>query len=146
MPHIGNFFNPLDYFESPPTDGETKKAPSSDWAFDHKAAADDHHTPPELTLKVIAIGDWNMDSISQITVHHELTLTTIRQVFVLIRDDNDNIFRPIFCADPAGTCSGWFKMDVGDVVLIRLTDGDFDNTWHSATSYNRGWVLIWHTP
>ncbi|MBA7518426.1 hypothetical protein ES705_10496 [subsurface metagenome] len=43
MPHRGYFLNPLDYFESPPTDGETKKGPNSDWAFDHKADVAAHH-------------------------------------------------------------------------------------------------------
>jgi len=43
MPHRGDFFEPLDYFEAAPTDGETKKAPNSDWAFDHKADVAAHH-------------------------------------------------------------------------------------------------------
>ena len=43
MPHIGYFWNPLDWFEATPTDGETKKGPNSNWAFDHKANPNAHH-------------------------------------------------------------------------------------------------------
>lgn len=44
MPHVGYFFDPLLYFENPPSDGETKKGPNSDWGFDHKADPSAHHT------------------------------------------------------------------------------------------------------
>ena len=36
--------DPSEIFEDPPTDGETGKAPNSNWAYDHNANADAHHT------------------------------------------------------------------------------------------------------
>jgi len=48
MPHIGNFFFPEVWLEDTPTDNEVEKAPTSNWAFDHKAAVDDHHAWPPL--------------------------------------------------------------------------------------------------
>ncbi|OGN97552.1 MAG: hypothetical protein A2Y89_06715 [Chloroflexi bacterium RBG_13_51_18] len=35
--------DPTAIFENPPTNGETKKAPQSDWAYDHAADAAAHH-------------------------------------------------------------------------------------------------------
>lgn len=35
--------DPSEIFEDPPTDGETGKAPTSNWAFDHAADASAHH-------------------------------------------------------------------------------------------------------
>jgi len=35
--------DPSEIFEDPPTDGETGKAPNSNWAFDHAADASAHH-------------------------------------------------------------------------------------------------------
>jgi len=36
--------DPSEIFEDPPTDGQAGKAPTSNWAFDHKANASAHHT------------------------------------------------------------------------------------------------------
>ena len=36
--------DPSEIFEDPPTDGQAGKAPTSNWAFDHKADASAHHT------------------------------------------------------------------------------------------------------
>ena len=44
MPHTGNFFFPEKWFEDTPSDNEIEKGPTSNWAFDHKAAPNDHHT------------------------------------------------------------------------------------------------------
>ena len=41
--------DPSEIFEDPPTDGEAGKAPTSNWAHDHAADADAHHTKFTIT-------------------------------------------------------------------------------------------------
>lgn len=57
--------DPTELFENPPTEDESKKAPSSEWAFDHKATPNAHHTPP-------VAGDFNHNDLAGIGVsdHH----------------------------------------------------------------------------
>lgn len=147
MPHIGNFFDPTRYLEGTPTDGEVKKGPTSNWAFDHKAAPDDHHAPPELPHKVLEIGDWDMNGTTNIAVAHGLTLGNIRAVQVMVRKDDASFLAP-FCADIAisGFDDGYFTLSVSDITLYRKPGGQFDNTDYDTTPYNRGWIVIWHVP
>lgn len=52
-------------FENPPTEDETKKAPTSEWAYDHAANANAHHTPP-------VAGDFDHNDLANIGTddHH----------------------------------------------------------------------------
>lgn len=102
----------------------------------------------KLNTKVIDIGDWNMDATSGAGVTHGLTLSKIRSVSALIRNDADTIYYPL---------SGSGTALVGDVQMViegitatlvslsRQTGGNFDNTAFDSTSYNRGWITIQYT-
>jgi hypothetical protein len=94
-----------------------------------------------LTRKVVNIGDWNMyvsgggTGITTKSVLHGLTATNIRNVSVMIRDDNDveyyqglGVVTPLNI-DPAG---------------INLVCGAaFDSAYFNQEGgFNRGWVVI----
>jgi len=60
--------NPTGFLENPPTEDETKKAPTSEWAFDHAANVAAHHAKysdgeaimaPGTTKQVVTIGTYN---------------------------------------------------------------------------------------
>ena len=57
--------NPTAIFENPPTEDESKKAPTSEWAFDHAADVDAHHAPT-------VAGDLDHNDLANISVddHH----------------------------------------------------------------------------
>ena len=102
-----------------------------------------------LIQTTLDIGDWNMDSTTTVVVASGLTASKIRHVEVSIRNDtglaNDNI-HPLNFSPTAATVAGFWKVVDTDIVLSRVSSGEFDNTEYDATSYNRGWVTIWHTP
>ncbi len=99
----------------------------------------------ELYTKVIEIGDWNMDGTGFVDVVHNLTLTKIRMVSVLIINDAETISYNLINS-VSGTVDlyrgGWFDIDAANVTLNRSTNGFFDDTDFNATSFNRGWVTI----
>lgn len=49
--------DPSEIFENPPTDGETAKAPQSDWAYDHWKDPTAHHTAAILQSLLTTQGD-----------------------------------------------------------------------------------------
>ncbi len=150
--------SPEGLFEGVPTDGETNKGPTSNWAYDHENDASAHHakyTDAEartavsagLTLKIVNIGDWDMDGTITVTVAHGLTLSTIRRVEVLIRDDADGAYYDPSYSPADGSAGGGYGItyvDSTNVRLSRVTGGPFDATSFNATSFNRGWILIWY--
>lgn len=107
--------------------------------FSPRGVADD--AGANLNLKVLDIGDWNMDSTSTLNVAHGLTLSKIRKVSVQIREDSAASQRDLDYLDTAG----WFTADSTYIALARYAAGVFDNTSYDSTSYNRGWILIWYT-
>jgi hypothetical protein len=93
-------------------------------------------------VKIIDIGDWNMDSTAQVIVNHNLTLADIRNVSVLIRRDDDIIAYPLNHDDNATNIGGWFYVGSGAVFMFRSDPGKFSDTNFNATSFNRGWITI----
>lgn len=98
-----------------------------------------------LKVKVIDIGDWNMDTTASVNVAHGLTLANIRSVHVLVRNDADTSYYDSI---------GWVSSLLADlfhstngtnVVPQRLTAGFFDSATFDSTSFNRGWVTIFYT-
>lgn len=147
-------------FEEVPTNGEVNKGPTSNWAVDHKADAAAHHakyTDAEartavsagLKLKVIEMGDWNMDTTTTLAVAHGLTLSKIRALDGLVRSDDASTFYPPSRIDSSGLfTTGWGieSVDGTNVNLRRIDPGSFSNTSFDSTSFNRGWVLVWYDP
>ena len=104
----------------------------------------------DLRCKVIEIGDWNMVAFSNESIPHGLTYANIRNVSVMIRNDDDTLR---YMVPGYGQHDGGAVLDVSintvasaNIVLIRQTGGNFDSANFDATSYNRGWVTIWYVP
>jgi len=102
-----------------------------------------------LQIKVVNIGDWNMDSDATKAVAHGVTLSTIRAVFGVIRDDSGTRVSTLVAgfnlstANPdLGILGSGSGIDSTNVTLVRRTSGAFDSTDYNATSYNRGWVVL----
>jgi hypothetical protein len=93
--------------------------------------------------KIIEIGNWNMKSTASITVDHGLTFSKIRNVSVnIIRDDALAIY-PITVPNTDGYSAGNFIVFTTNVYLSCRTGGIFQiGDQFSATSYNRGWIVI----
>lgn len=101
-----------------------------------------------LNTKVIDIGDWNMDNEPTPipTPTHGLTLSKIRNVTVIIRNDADTIRSDINLRTggeiySAGATQG-VQCNATEVLIYRPINGLFDTTDYNSTTYNRGWITI----
>ena len=95
-----------------------------------------------LNIKIVNIGDWNIDADSETTVAHGLTLSKIRSISVIIRNDANNEHRDLG-AQTGGTSS--FQWIYANATNIVLRADSFANTNYDSTGYNRGWVTIHYT-
>jgi len=96
-----------------------------------------------LRTKIVQIGDWNMDSTQSVTIAHGLTYGNIRSVAAFIRNDANASVLPIDAANPLDwLCDGRLAWSSSSVVLSRRPSGFFDDNDYSATSYNRGFIVI----
>jgi len=95
-----------------------------------------------VKIKIIEMGDWNMDTSSNKTVAHGLTLAKIRQVACLIRSDSDAFRYPLEYEGGTGAPGGTYRIDATNVDMDRTASGPFDGVGYDSTSYNRGWVTI----
>lgn len=107
-------------------------------------AADLNKNTGGLNTKIVDIGDWNMSTTAILnTVAHGLTLSKIRTVTVLIRNDPDNNYTDFLADANSGTGDHYIAIDSTNITLSRA---DFFNDGnYVATSYNRGWVTIQYT-
>lgn len=97
-----------------------------------------------LRVKIIDIGDWDMDATGGVGIAHGLTQANIRSIQVVVRDDGGSLLYPLDYDLGAGA-SGRYLIASTNVNLTRATSGAFDSTNYNSTSYNRGWITIWHT-
>jgi hypothetical protein len=99
-----------------------------------------------LKTKVVEIGAWDMDTVTNVTVLHGIAdHTKIRSIDVLIRADSDGNRSQLNGADIAGTLGGKASTNsTTDILLQRTTGGTFDSASYNDTagSYNRGWITI----
>ncbi len=98
-----------------------------------------------LKKKIIEIGDWNMDTLTTKQVVHGLVdETKIRTITVVIRDDDNDTFRPLNSTlDGTLVIQGAVREVDGDnIALTRLIGGGFDSALFNSTSFNRGWITI----
>ena len=102
-----------------------------------------------LLCKIIEIGDWDMDAIHGVGIAHGLTLSKIRNVQAIVRNDSGSSFIPLTpgVSDvPTVEWEGWIaKIDSTDVTLAIRAGSIFDTVTYDSTSYNRGWITIWYT-
>jgi hypothetical protein len=98
-----------------------------------------------LKVKVVEIGDWDMDATATINVAHGLTYAKIRFATASIRNDGDTDVYMLAYTSAAGSLGGGVSWDNTNIALTRDSGGFFDNVVFDATSYNRGWITIWYT-
>lgn len=97
-----------------------------------------------LLTKVIATGDWNMDTTTGLNIAHGLDSTKIRTIAVFIRNDlSPTVYHEL---DYGAGQSGYGRWDAVNINLTRYDAGVFDNTNYDAVAYNRGWITIWYVP
>lgn len=101
-------------------------------------------------VKIIDIGDWNMNTTAVKAVAHGLTPSKIKGVEVMIR--NDAGAASALLASSAtinGTVDGvWGVGTTGgtDVSMERVSGGDYHSASYQATSFNRGFIKITYEP
>ena len=101
--------------------------------------------------KTLEIGDWNMDSLTVVSIDHGLgaQYNNIRSIEAIIRNDTDTMSHMIDevdnGADPNLIRGGIHEIDEnGFDILRRAGQTIFDSIDFNATSYNRGFVTIWY--
>lgn len=91
-----------------------------------------------LKVKMMEIGDWNMDSTENRFLLHNIDYTKIRFLYCMIRNDTNDLFVDLNFA-------GYLYLQSASptyVYLYRNLSGFFDNGSYDSTSYNRGWITI----
>ena len=101
----------------------------------------------KINTKIVDIGDWNMDTVPQVSINHGLTLSKIRGISVIIRNDADTLHTPLDISNYAASndfpqTEGRMEAGATVVVLDKRVTGYFDNANYDSTSYNRGWITI----
>lgn len=99
----------------------------------------------KINTQVIDIGDWNMDTTDTSAPAHSITLSKIRSVSALIRNDADNNYSNFLSVDSTETGEHSLEINASNINLRRGLGGLFDNANYTSTSYNRGWVIIQYT-
>lgn len=103
------------------------------------------HITGGIKRKVVSIGDWNMDALSQVSIPHGEAIADIIGMSCIIRNDTDT-GRISFIGDSVGIAALSYGSSMNvtstNIVLNRTTGGLFDNTSYNSTSYNRGWVIL----
>lgn len=95
-----------------------------------------------LRTKVIEIGDWNMDTTTNVSIAHGLTLANIRHLSVIIRDDDNATYYDLPTYNASGTSDEAVFANSINIRIFRSTAGTFDGSLFDSTSYNRGWIII----
>ena len=98
--------------------------------------------------KILELGEWNMDSTTDLIVDHGVVRDNIRSINVIIKKDDGNIF------DFVGSQTvavdevlqiAIYTINVRSIILTRDADGAFDNVNFNGTAStvpNRGWMII----
>jgi len=94
-----------------------------------------------VSVDTLNIGDWNMDATASVTISHGHTASKILYIMPMIRDDTPTNYRPLDYRQ-----SGYWSINASNITLARiaLPDGWFDDPAYDATSYNRGYILIYY--
>lgn len=101
-------------------------------------------------FKEISIGDWNMDSTTNVDITHGLgsSWKNIRSIDVIIRNDADTEYYSLTETDTITGHNNSGSIIRIDSTIIRLNrtlssnSGFFDTTDFDQTSYNRGYIFI----
>jgi hypothetical protein len=154
-------------FHGGTTDQVFKKTNSTDFNVEPVNSILPDTGTPNLKIKVLEIGDWDMDTLTLCDVAHGISdYTKIRKVEAIIRNDANTELTPlIYMVHGLGTPTsfgGLIRSITGiNIRLERISNthaallfpdpsifgidpgtGLFDNTDYDSTSFNRGWITI----
>ena len=97
----------------------------------------------------IEIGDWNMNVSGagtgsvNISYPSGIDYSIVKSLKVTIRQDSDGWRYPMWWHNLAGgNSSGYWDYNSSDITLVVHPGSDFDNVSYNATSYNRGWIIL----
>ena len=98
-----------------------------------------------LKLKVVDIGDWDMNASNQVSINHGLTTSNIRAINAHILHDAGILSYNIHYTTTVGALGGGIVVTsaTSQVILQRVIGGFFDTTDFDSTPFNRGWIFIW---
>lgn len=115
----------------------------ADGAFEADTISYDDGTST-FALKVVFIGDWDMDATASVTVAHGISsaIGKIRRVSATIRDDASSVERDLTNANSSGVVNGAITWDATNINLSRTAAGTFDQTTYNATGFVRGFITI----
>lgn len=133
-----------------------KKTNSTDFNFEACNSILPASGTANLKIKVVEIGDWNMDSSDAVTVDIGVSREDIRMIQAMIRSDLSSGLVPLNSPQnfTGGSYGGGVEnpgggIDYGSeglggtsIILSRATSGVFDTTDYNATAYNRGYVTV----
>lgn len=97
-------------------------------------------------VKVLTIGDWDMNVNASVDVAHGLTTETIVGAVAKIRDDSPGNNR-YFIGGVNGGNDAYVSQEVvgtSSIRLVRETGGSFDTADFDQSSWNRGWIVVFY--
>ena len=81
-----------------------------------------------------------------VRVAHGVTLSKIRSIIVIIRDDADTSYYAIPDFTTAGVGEAYISLiDATNITIQRVTGSKFQSVDFNSTSFNRGTVALWYT-
>ena len=95
-----------------------------------------------MNMKVVDIGDWDMNATGSVAVAHGITQSKLRSFTVMIRHDNETIGIYDFSAAIGDNLASVGSTNIN---LTRDAAGTFAATTFDSTPYNRGWITLWYT-
>lgn len=107
-----------------------------------------------IIVKVMDIGDWNMDSVATITINTGIHYNRILFIIPKIRPDDtivENESRYFlgtyyYCGGDGHVIPYHHSADADtELRLFRCSGGPFDNANFDKTPFNRGWITIFYT-
>jgi hypothetical protein len=114
------------------------------WVYNKNDSVEHSKGSLSLGVKVIEIGDWNMDSTATKNIAHGLLLNNIRTIQGTIRDDGSTTFYPLMFSPYSTYSAVTVYCDATNAVCDRQSGSIFDSALFDATSFNRGWITIWY--
>jgi hypothetical protein len=99
-------------------------------------------------MKIIEIGQWNMDTTTNVLVSHGLSDQT-KIYAITAKIVSDLAGQPHFSLDLVTMATGVVAGGVAYVsdtaiALYRTNSGSWDEATHSSTAINRGWIYIFY--
>lgn len=93
--------------------------------------------------KQIEIGVWNMDTTGTVSIPHGIVdFKDITSVSVTILDDASSVLSFIPNGVSSMTAPARVHATATDIVITRLTSGNYDNVSYNDGVMNRGWITI----